>query len=213
MSSETHSVGLFKNKGLVSLDALRAIAALSVAIPHYFLFQGRASAALEFTSIMAVEVFFALSGFVLARQLIFCVESSSWRNLFVFYSRRWMRTLPPYLIVLVFLSIATREILSGDFWRYAFFVRNLIAIDPQDDYFTVAWSLAVEEWFYLLFPPFLIVLTRARLSILTTALVFVGLLFVAKIAYLAASPEQFEQRDELSRFGSIRSHLDSYWPF
>lgn len=142
---------------------------------------------------MAVEVFFALSGFVLARQLIFCVESSSWRNLFVFYSRRWMRTLPPYLIVLIFLSIATHEVLSGDFWRYAFFIRNLITINDQGDYFTVAWSLAVEEWFYLLFPPFLIILTRMRLSILATALAFVGLLFAAKIAYLAVSPEQFEQ--------------------
>jgi peptidoglycan/LPS O-acetylase OafA/YrhL len=124
MSSDENRVGLLRNKGLVSLDAMRGLAALSVAIPHYFLFQGHKSASLEFISIIAVEVFFALSGYVLARQLVLCVETSSLRNLCVFYARRWMRTLPPYLIILVIMSLLAGRLFSLEFLGYGFFVRN-----------------------------------------------------------------------------------------
>lgn len=191
MYSETRTVGLFQNKGLVALDGVRALAALAVVIPHYFLFQGTDNATLEFIAIVAVEVFFALSGYVLARQLVLCVETASWNNLAVFYSRRWMRTLPPYLIVLFFIAVASKELFSGDFWLYAFFIRNFSAVDPVNDFFVVAWSLAIEEWFYLVFPPFLMLAARLKVRILTAAFVFIFILFVAKIAYLLFDPGSF----------------------
>ena len=42
----------------VSLDALRGIAALAVAVPHFFLFRESGGDITEFISILAVEVFF-----------------------------------------------------------------------------------------------------------------------------------------------------------
>jgi peptidoglycan/LPS O-acetylase OafA/YrhL len=191
MSSERTTVGLFKNKGLVALDALRGAAALSVAIPHYFLFQGLKSPVLEFISIMAVEVFFVLSGFVLARQLIQCVNSRLWRDVITFYMRRWMRTLPPFLVVLILLAAATGQLFGTEFWKYALFIRNFVVISSNNDFFMPAWSLAVEEWFYVLFPLFLITLRRCGLSILISAFVFIGLLLAAKVAYLLIAPDLF----------------------
>lgn len=39
----------------------------------------------------------------------------------------------------------------GDFLRYLFYVQNLFAQHNSNDYFPVAWSLSVEEWFYVTF--------------------------------------------------------------
>ncbi len=105
-------------KRLASLDAVRGIAALSVAIPHFFLFRGYQSEALEFISIMAVEVFFVLSGVVLAPQLLHCAKTGAFHDVMVFYARRWMRTLPPFIFVLVAIAIVTGNLLTNDFWLW-----------------------------------------------------------------------------------------------
>ena len=53
----------------MSLDAVRGLAALGVAVPHYLMVRGIGGNAAEIVSILAVEVFFVLSGFVLGPQL------------------------------------------------------------------------------------------------------------------------------------------------
>src|SRR5689334_112913 len=133
----------------VSLDALRGAAALSVAIPHFLLFRDIGGDVAEFISILAVEVFFVLSGFVLAPQLHH-VWTVGGRDVFVFYFRRWVRTLPPYYVILTCIAIVTGYFGSRDFFEYAFFVRNLTSVKEQGEFFLPAWSLAVEEWFYLI---------------------------------------------------------------
>ena len=68
------------------------------------------------------------------------------RGLIRFYSRRWFRTLPPYVLVLVL-----RRLVGYRFhWKYFVFLQYF---DPRiAREFPIAWSLAVEEWFYLLTP-------------------------------------------------------------
>ena len=142
---------------VASLDMLRGLAALSVTIPHFFIFNNGDSALAETISILGVEVFFVLSGYVLAPQIMsFVVERPDNRNLGIFLVRRWMRTIPPYLIALLLISAVAHRLGSGDFFRYLVYVQNFARQSNADDYFSAAWSLSVEEWFYLLFPPFLI---------------------------------------------------------
>ena len=151
-----------------SLDGLRGLAALGVAIPHFFLFRGTQSAILEFISVVAVEVFFVLSGFVLAAQLNQCFRHRPAE------CRRVLRApldadAAALHCDLVAMTIVTRNYFNADFFEYLFFVRNFAWVKPDNDFFLVAWSLAIEEWFYLVFPMFLLLFTRAGSSALRAA--------------------------------------------
>jgi len=66
-----------------------------------------------------------------------------------------MRTVPACVIALLAISITAHEVWSGDFFRYLLYVQNLFWQANTNDYFTIAWSLSVEEWFYFSFPMFL----------------------------------------------------------
>jgi peptidoglycan/LPS O-acetylase OafA/YrhL len=143
---------------IASLDLLRGAAALCVAIPHFFMYQHVGEKLAETISILGVEIFFVLSGYVLAPQIVLVVvERPDVRNLLTFWARRWMRTIPAYLIALILMSVVARELWSADFFRYALYVQNFARQSNASDYFAIAWSLSIEEWFYLLFPPFVIV--------------------------------------------------------
>ena len=144
-------------KRSASLDLLRGGAAFAVAIPHYLTLNAPFQPFAEASAIAGVEVFFVLSGFVLAPQIVDWVVGRPWRNLGVFLIRRWMRTIPPYVVALVVIALMTGNLLTADFVRYLFYVENLFVSANHTDFYPVAWSLAVEEWFYVLFAPALFV--------------------------------------------------------
>ncbi|HEY6992073.1 MAG TPA: acyltransferase [Xanthobacteraceae bacterium] len=146
---------------IVSLDLLRGLAALAVMVPHFFMYYlGEASAIAEVVSVTAVEVFFVLSGFVLGPQIVLCARRGNWATLRTFLIRRWMRTIPSYLVALLAISVIARELGSADFFRYGAYVQNLLSQHNDRDYYPVAWSLSVEEWYYVLFPPFLLLYAK-----------------------------------------------------
>ena len=140
-------------KRSASLDFLRGSAAFAVAIPHYLTTNAPFQPLAEASAIAGVEVFFVLSGFVLAPQIVEWVIGKPRRNLGVFLARRWMRTIPPYVVALLAVAILTGNILTRDCLRYLLYVENLFTFANRTDFYPVAWSLAVEEWFYLLFAP------------------------------------------------------------
>ena len=143
-----------------SLDLLRGLAAFSVAIPHWILIAQPQSEASETVAILAVEVFFTLSGFVLAPQILACMHSKRVTQLRVFLIRRWMRTVPAFALALFAIAFLTGHLFSTDTMRYLFYVQNLFAQHNTSDFYPVAWSLSVEEWFYVLFPALLFLLYR-----------------------------------------------------
>ena len=147
-------------KRSASLDFLRGMAAFAVAIPHYLTANAPFQPFAESFAIAGVEVFFVLSGFVLAPQIVDWVVGKPWRNLGVFLTRRWMRTIPPYGVALVVIALLTGNLMTADFVRYLFYVENLFSSTNHVDFYPVAWSLAVEEWFYLLFAPALFLFAR-----------------------------------------------------
>lgn len=146
-------------KRLASLDLLRGLSAFAVAIPHFFVYHQTNAATLEAFSAIAVEIFFVLSGFVLAPQILICLERGTPADLGVFLVRRWMRTIPPYSVALLLVSVLFGQVLTRDFLRYLLYVQNLFSLALSNDYFPVAWSLSVEEWFYICFPSALLMLS------------------------------------------------------
>jgi peptidoglycan/LPS O-acetylase OafA/YrhL len=172
---------------VASLDALRGIAAFAVAIPHFAMYAYGAGAVAETVSILGVEIFFVLSGYVLAPQILtFCFERPSCRNYGVFLIRRWMRTVPPYAIALILTSAGAHQLFSADFFRYLFYVQNLTGQHNTMDYFSIAWSLSVEEWFYLTFPLLCLAvasISRSRAAPICAGLLFVGIITAARTVW------------------------------
>jgi peptidoglycan/LPS O-acetylase OafA/YrhL len=151
------------SRHLYALDFLRGMAALSVMIPHFFMYFGSNKYA-EISGVAAVEVFFVLSGFVLAPQIIRYAERAEWPTARTFLIRRWMRTVPPYLVALAAVTILGGSFGSLDFVRYATYTQNLFAQSNGQDFFPVAWSLSVEEWFYVVFPALLVAFSARKTS-------------------------------------------------
>jgi peptidoglycan/LPS O-acetylase OafA/YrhL len=136
------------NKKIVGLDILRGLCGYVVAICHYLLLIKQIHF-FEYLSILFVEFFFILSGFVLAPQIIKIIKDKNFISIFLI--RRWMRTLPLYVLALIVVSITTSNLFSTDFFFYLFFFNKLLPNIINNDYYTVAWSLAIEEYFYLFF--------------------------------------------------------------
>jgi peptidoglycan/LPS O-acetylase OafA/YrhL len=125
----------------------------------------------EFFIFDGVSFFFVLSGFLIGgillrtlNQLEFSGEDT-WgsfiHTLGKFWRNRWFRTLPAYLVVLSFLFVIERQPIS-EVWRYFLFLQNLTT--PHPSFFPEAWSLAVEEWFYLSSPLLIFALVKLKVK-------------------------------------------------
>jgi len=145
-----------------------------------------------------VTLFFVLSGFLIGRILIkiyFKKERLTWRDLKNFWARRWLRTIPPYFLVLTLLIIM--KLTQGNsfdlmYLKFYGFVQNLWY--PHPNFFGEAYSLSVEEWFYFVFPLLLFVLSISFKQRSKPAFLFVvGVFIVISLAfrtYLTLKAEQ-----------------------
>ena len=104
---------------------------------------------------MGVDLFFVLSGFLIASQLLRPWAKGARPDYGRFFARRLLRTLPAYATVLAiyFLVPAAREWPDTQpFWQFATFTENLLFEPTGAKAFSHVWSLCVEEQFYLVFP-------------------------------------------------------------
>ena len=157
-----------KNEYFYSLDFFRGLCGYGVAISHLnaFMFNNLYA---EYISYLFVEFFFVLSGFVLYPQLIKVLKNK--KNLIIFFKRRWLRTIPLYLVITVAVTGLTGNLFSGDFLKYLTFTQKILPNFINNDYFPVAWSLSIEEIFYLIFPLILINLNKSNFLICTFGLI------------------------------------------
>ena len=161
--SKIYQMNLFKldlTNRILGLDILRALAIIFVLDTHgkKFLVPYIDNKTLSFFTLDGVTIFFVLSGFLIGRILVniyFKKDALSWGDLKTFWIRRWFRTLPPYFIVLILLLIWEKHDVGFqdniNYWEYFLFIQNLFTPNPPR-FFIVAWSLSVEEWFYMSFP-------------------------------------------------------------
>ena len=142
---------------LHGLDHLRALAIVSVLCFHYQFFghpdweRGRASG----FGWTGVDLFFVLSGFLIAGQLFETVAKGKAISLPEFFIKRFFRIIPPYLVVLIlYIAIpAAREWGHlSPLWKYFTFTLNFGQDLSKYGTFSHAWSLFIEEQFYLVLP-------------------------------------------------------------
>lgn len=142
----------------IGLDFARVAAMATVWISHSSVFSlGFKPQFMEFAPIVGLEIFFALSGFLVGKSLIATVTSThtgtSMKN---FYINRFIRTIPFYYLTLLLMYIFTGvPIPLSNF----FFLQNF---GPYDlNFFPPSWSLPIEAWFYFLIPPIFLLLYKA----------------------------------------------------
>tara|TARA_Y100000590_G_scaffold110881_1_gene126455 strand:- start:1093 stop:2094 length:1002 start_codon:yes stop_codon:yes gene_type:complete len=186
-----------ESKKFYGLDLLRGIAGYGVAITHYFYFV-QEKVDFEYYSFIFVEIFFVLSGFVLSNQLIKVHNNKN--NIKIFYLRRLFRTIPLYLVALIFYTAISNNF-NLDFFKFLFFIQKAIPDFVESNYFMVAWSLSIEEFFYLIFPVYLIVFNNVKASKL--ALYFIILLSLVKILNHENFSYDFLRTGTLLRLDSI----------
>ena len=159
----------------IGLDIPRALAISVVVLSHV------GGLSFQPFGFFGVELFFALSGFLIGSILYREFTASprwSMADIRVFWARRWWRTLPNYYLFLL-ISIPFHYAFGGlptwdQFLRYLVFTQNLM--NSENAFYGVSWSLAIEEWFYLLFPVALLLFSRCgaskRVSFLLSTTVF-----------------------------------------
>jgi peptidoglycan/LPS O-acetylase OafA/YrhL len=142
---------------IAGLDLLRAVAILSVVCTHAWIAGGMGPGFgwIEEYGWMGVDLFFVLSGYLIGRQLLMRLKHAGRIDLKAFYRQRAYRILPAYFIVvaLYFCFPLLREKPAiQPLWQFLTFTMNLF-VDPAVPHaFSSAWSLCVEEHFYLFFP-------------------------------------------------------------
>jgi peptidoglycan/LPS O-acetylase OafA/YrhL len=171
------------------LDLLRAVAISWVMLYHASLF-GLASPDHWVVGFgwMGVDLFFALSGFLIAGQLLRPWSRGLRPNYRRFYARRALRTLPAYLVVVAFYFClpAVRERPNiQPLWQFLTFTENLLIEPPLPKAFSQVWSLCVEEQFYLIFPAVVALLAiRPSLAKVSGVLLAILLFGMALRGYL-----------------------------
>ena len=175
---------------LPTLDGWRAIAILLVLCNHDGLHRlGRFSTA-WFTSHggYGVDLFFAISGFLICTLLLDEEHRTGAIDRRAFYTRRIFRILPAalsFLLVVALLRFAglITAVHLREWLGALFFFRNVLPMGPGTWYTDHFWSLSVEEHFYLLLPSLLILWRprrRALLLAITGILILVGGVFLAR---------------------------------
>jgi peptidoglycan/LPS O-acetylase OafA/YrhL len=163
-----HSMNATQTSSRVhGLDTLRALAIFLVVLHHYVLFVSRSDTFGWVGEIgwVGVDLFFALSGYLIGNQIFAAMRSPEGFSLSHFYGRRLLRTLPNYYAVLAlyFLWPAFRNDMDlPPLWEFLTFTQN-INLEPGTA-FSHAWSLCIEEQFYLLLPACALAIGAIRAS-------------------------------------------------
>jgi peptidoglycan/LPS O-acetylase OafA/YrhL len=155
-----------------TLDGWRGIAVLGVILYHSrerFSESFSLLVRLGAHGYIGVDIFFAISGFLICGLLLREYEYTGDINLRSFYIRRFFRILPPYYVSLAAICAAgaflALPLNFADIPSCLFFYRNYkpLGVDEYGGFYTAHyWTLAVEEHFYLFWPMLLLLVKPKR---------------------------------------------------
>ncbi len=185
------------------IDGLRAIAITFVVLFHSFFFTQYAFAEKhEFLAFIdnipfwlnwvwqgdkGVDIFFVISGFLIAQQLMQEYHRGEGISFRKFYIKRACRIIPLYLFAIVlFGSTGTNN--AEYFWANLLLVNNFISVEKI--FIPWSWSLTIEMQFYLLMPFFLLWLYRTRRPLMVLVLLYF-FSTVVRMLLLANDPQLY----------------------
>lgn len=147
-------------KRMHGLDTLRAAAIVAVMVFHLQSYLPGALGPVAGVGWMGVDLFFALSGFLIGSQLLQPYVEGGRIRVGEFYARRAYRIVPAFSVVLgLYLAVPAWRDQPGlaAWWKFVTFSWNLLlGTYPADRAFSHVWSLCVEEHFYLVVPALLL---------------------------------------------------------
>ncbi len=185
------------------LDLLRAIAILWVMYYHAVVFNFVArSDLIARTGWMGVDLFFTLSGFLIGNQLFRPLTRGDQIDIGRFYARRMFRTWPLFFVVvaLYFTFPVVREAPPiAPLGRFLTFTQNLFGAHHTMA-LSHAWSLCVEEQFYLIAPLVAWTLMRrpsARKTIIACIAILLGGILLRALIWKLELASLADSRHEL----------------
>jgi len=139
---------------------------------------------------LGVDLFFAISGFLITTLLVREWEANGRISLKAFYLRRTLRIFPLYYVVLAAYVVLTWKLerdaaAASRFWQdlpaFLTYTSNwFVNLHGDRNIFYFAWSLATEEQFYLFWP----VTLKTSRSLLRAAMAMTAILLVAEAVRL-----------------------------
>lgn len=183
-----------KSRYIPALDGLRTLAVVAVVLYHLLNLTWAQG------GLLGVTIFFVLSGYLITRLLINEIAKTGRIDLKSFWIRRIRRLFPAVATVVVvtcalctvfnhvMLTKMRPDILPSllffnNWWQILHNVSYFNALgDPSP--LTHFWSLAIEEQFYLIWPPLLLAMVSMHTSKPNTRRVVLGLAAVSAVAMM-----------------------------
>lgn len=182
-----------KSRYIPALDGLRTLAVVAVVLYHLNLTWAQGG-------LLGVTIFFVLSGYLITRLLLNEIAKTGRIDLKSFWIRR-IRRLFPAVVTVVVVTCALCTVFNHvmltkmrpDILPSLLFFNNWWQIMQDVSYFnalgdpsplTHFWSLAIEEQFYLIWPPLLLAMVSVHMSKPNTRRVVLGLAAVSAVAMM-----------------------------
>jgi peptidoglycan/LPS O-acetylase OafA/YrhL len=175
--SSRHHTEFLERRYFGSLDGLRCLSIVGVIWHHG---PGLASGSMLGRSGQSgVDLFFAISGFLITSLLLRERSSTGRISLLKFYARRSLRIFPLYFTILGVYAVLTLGF-GGQSAREQAFAAHLPAFlsytanwfVPRTSTFGFVWSLSTEEQFYSVWPSFEVFFRRAAIWIMSAVILF-----------------------------------------
>jgi peptidoglycan/LPS O-acetylase OafA/YrhL len=166
-----------------SLFGLRGMAALAVVIYHYSEQRGIMA---HFPGPFAVTLFFELSGLLITWLLLKEIDQTGTADLRQFYSRRALRLFPLFYVVWILYRIARP--FPGSWATFFYMGDYYYAFHQHYSAMTIAWSLGVEEKFYLLWPLILRHVERQKLIKILCGILIVEPVYRSLLIFIGHQP-------------------------
>ncbi len=189
---------------IFGLDFLRTVAVLLVIFHHSLSFLKAPACLYNYAWLgeIGVGALLLLSGYLIGQGLIKkcrAARFSRLSDLGDFYVRRWSRTFPPYFFFLCMMAALFPPVLNqlATHKEYFFFLQNFAWDTPP--FYCQTWTLALLEFFYLLFPLLLVVAWKLTRNYVLSFAVPIVVLFFVPLTLRALHPHV----ESPERFGAM----------
>lgn len=181
-------------KRFFGLDFLRALSITLLLFSHsswIYNSNGFLGKLQDASGFLGVELFIVLSGFLIGGILYkqFLHDNYGLKDAYLFVSRRLMRVLPSYYLVVFILTLVCLSFgfSVSEVWKYLFLIQNFAS--PIPSFFPESWSLPVKEMGYIVVVILLVVaskiVVKALKNVLFLAIIIglIALIFLLKLFY------------------------------